>query len=91
MIRKKCMISSSNIRTEFFSARISNLCERQMILGSSGHEPPPSEADAEVFFRKEYRWLETWDKNWHHMTPIQGNWTISSIGLPVSGVAQNLF
>ena len=56
--------------------------ESRMILGSSGSEPPPSEADAEVFFRKEYRWLETWDKNWTHMTPIQGNWTISSIGLP---------
>jgi hypothetical protein len=53
-----------------------------MILGSSGNEAPPSEADAEVFFRKEYRWLETWDKNWAHMTPIQGNWNISSIGLP---------
>jgi hypothetical protein len=58
--------------------------ERLMILGSSGNEAPPSEADAEVFFRKEWRWLETWDKNWAHMTPIQGNWTISSIGLPVS-------
>jgi len=58
--------------------------ERLMILGSSGNEAPPSEADAEVFFRKEYRWLETWDKNWAHMTPIQGNWTIRSIGLPVS-------
>ncbi len=55
----------------------------RMILGSSGPEPPPSEADAEVFFRKEYRWLETWDKNWPHMTPIQGNWSISSIGLSV--------
>jgi hypothetical protein len=58
--------------------------ERLMILGSSGNEAPPSEADAEVFYRKEYRWLETWDKNWAHMTPIQGNWTISSIGLPAS-------
>jgi hypothetical protein len=58
--------------------------QRLMILGSSGSEAPPSEADAEVFFRLEYRWLETWDKNWAHMTPIQGNWPISSIGLPVS-------
>jgi hypothetical protein len=58
--------------------------QRLMILGSSGSEATPSVADAEVFFRKEYRWLETWDKNWAHMTPIQGNWTISSIGLPVS-------
>jgi len=58
--------------------------ESRMILGSSGPEAPPSEADAEVFFRKEYRWLETWDKNWAHMTPIQGDWRISSIGLPAS-------
>jgi hypothetical protein len=58
--------------------------QRLMILGSSGNEAPPSEADAEVFFRKEWRWLETWDKNWAHMTPIQGDWTISSIGLPAS-------
>ena len=54
----------------------------RMILGSSGNELPPAEADAEVFFRKEYRWLETWDRDWPHMTPIQGDWTISSIGLP---------
>ncbi len=56
--------------------------ESGLILGSSGNEPPETDADAEVFFRKEYRWLETWDKNWAHMTPIQGDWTISSIGLP---------
>lgn len=54
----------------------------KLILGSSGDEPPPADADAEVFFAKEWRWLETWDKNWPHMTPIQGDWTISSIGLP---------
>jgi predicted TIM-barrel fold metal-dependent hydrolase len=54
----------------------------RMILGSSGDEPPPTEADAEVFFAKEWRWLETRDRNWAHMTPIQGDWTISSIGLP---------
>ena len=56
--------------------------EQKMILGSSGNEPPPSEADAGVFFLKQYRWLETLDENWEHMTPIQGNWKISSIGLP---------
>ena len=56
----------------------------KLILGSSGNEPPPTDADAEVFFAKEWRWLETLDKNWPHMTPIQGDWTISSIGLPAS-------
>ncbi len=54
----------------------------QLILGSSGKEPPPADADAEVFYAKEWRWLETRDKNWEHMTPIQGDWNISSIGLP---------
>ncbi|MGA2866730.1 MAG: amidohydrolase family protein [Verrucomicrobiota bacterium] len=54
----------------------------RLILGSSGNEPPPTDADAEVFFAKEWRWLETWDKHWAHMTPIQGDWTISAIGLP---------
>jgi len=54
----------------------------RLILGSSGNEPPPTDQDAELFFRKHWRWLETRDRNWAHMTPIQGDWTISSIGLP---------
>jgi predicted TIM-barrel fold metal-dependent hydrolase len=56
----------------------------RLILGSSGNEPPPTDADAEVFFAKEWRWLETTDRHWSHMTPIQGDWTISSISLPDS-------
>ena len=54
----------------------------RLILGSSGNEPPPTDHDAEVFYQKHWRWLETRDRNWAHMTPIQGDWTISSIGLP---------
>jgi hypothetical protein len=54
----------------------------RLILGSSGNEPPPTDQDAEVFYQKHWRWLETRDRNWAHMTPIQGDWTISSIGLP---------
>jgi predicted TIM-barrel fold metal-dependent hydrolase len=56
----------------------------RLILGSSGNEPPPTDADAEEFFAKEWRWLETNDREWPHMTPIQGDWNISSIGLPDS-------
>lgn len=56
----------------------------KLILGSSGNEPPATDADAEVFFSKEWRWLETRDRDWPHMTPIQGDWNISSIGLPAS-------
>ncbi len=54
----------------------------RLILGSSGNEPPPTDEDAKTFFDKEWRWLETNDKNFAHMTPIQGDWTISGIGLP---------
>ena len=54
----------------------------RLILGSSGNEPPPTDDDAKTFFDKEWRWLETNDRNFPHMTPIQGDWTISGIGLP---------
>ena len=54
----------------------------KMILGSSGDAERPTDGDAEIFYEKEWRWLETWDRDWPHMTPIQGDWTISSIGLP---------
>lgn len=56
----------------------------RLILGSSGNEPPPTDADAEVFYLKHWRWLETRDRDWPHMTPIQGDWTISSVGLPAA-------
>ncbi len=55
-----------------------------LTLGSGGSGPPPSDADAEVFFSKHWRWLETRDRGFAHMTPIQGDWTIDAIGLPVS-------
>ena len=56
----------------------------RLILGSSGNEPPPTDDDAAEFFAKCWRWLETKDRNFPHMTPIQGDWTISGIGLPES-------
>ncbi|MFI5380336.1 MAG: amidohydrolase family protein [Tepidisphaerales bacterium] len=56
----------------------------RLILGSSGKEPPPTDADAETFYARHWRWLETTDRDWAHMTPIQGDWTIGSIGLPSS-------
>ena len=56
----------------------------RLILGSSGSEPPPTDEDGITFFTKEWRWLETLDRDWAHMTPIQGDWTISSIGLPTN-------
>jgi predicted TIM-barrel fold metal-dependent hydrolase len=55
---------------------------QQMILGSSGSGPAPTEDDAKTFFAKHWRWMETYDRNFEHMTPIQGDWTISGINLP---------
>lgn len=54
----------------------------RLTLGSGGSGPPPTDADAVTFYEKHWRWLETWDKDFKHMTPIQGDWTISGIGLP---------
>jgi hypothetical protein len=42
-----------------------------MTLGSGGNGPPPSDDDAIEFFHKHWRWLETRDRNFPHMTPIQ--------------------
>jgi predicted TIM-barrel fold metal-dependent hydrolase len=56
----------------------------RLILGSAADDERPTDRDAEVFYEKEWRWLETWDEDWEHMTPIQGDWKISSIGLPAS-------
>lgn len=56
----------------------------RLILGSAGDAERPTDQDAAAFYEKEWRWLETKDKNWEHMTPIQGDWTINSIGLPAS-------
>lgn len=54
----------------------------RLILGSGGDQDRPTDEDAIEFYKKCYRWLETADRDWPHMTPIQGNWTISSINLP---------
>jgi predicted TIM-barrel fold metal-dependent hydrolase len=56
----------------------------QLTLGSGGSGPPPTDGDAAAFFAKHWRWLETRDTNFPHMTPIQGSWTISGIGLPAT-------
>ncbi len=54
----------------------------RMTLGSGGSGPPPSEQDAIDFFRTHWRFFETADRDFPHMTPIQGSWTISAIHLP---------
>jgi len=54
----------------------------KLILGSGGDQERPTDEEAIEFYRKHWRWFETADRDWPHMTPIQGNWTISSIHLP---------
>jgi predicted TIM-barrel fold metal-dependent hydrolase len=54
----------------------------RLILGSGGSGPAPTDDDAVEFFEKHWRWLETNDRGFAHMTPIQGEWTIDAIGLP---------
>ncbi len=56
----------------------------RLTLGSGGNGPPPTEADAVDFFRKHWQFFETADKAFPHMTPIQGDWTISAIHLPAA-------
>jgi predicted TIM-barrel fold metal-dependent hydrolase len=56
----------------------------RLTLGSGGSGPAPTDDDAKEFFAKHWRWLETNDRNFAHMTPIQGDWTINAIGLPAA-------
>jgi hypothetical protein len=53
----------------------------RLILGSGGDADRPGDDDAVTFYAKHWRWLETDDRDWPHMTPIQGEWTIDSIAL----------
>lgn len=54
----------------------------RLILGSAGDDERPTDDDGVIFFDKSWRWIETDDRDFAHMTPIQGDWTISAIGLP---------
>jgi predicted TIM-barrel fold metal-dependent hydrolase len=63
----------------------------RMTLGSGGSGPAPAEQDAIDFFQKHWRFFETPDKNFPHMTPIQGDWTISAIHLPAEVLAKIYF
>lgn len=63
----------------------------KLILGSGGSGPGPTDADAETFYAKHWRWLETDDRDFEHMTPIQGDWRISGIGLPPEALRKIYF
>lgn len=63
----------------------------RLTLGSGGSGPPPTESDAIEFFQKHWRFFETADRGFAHMTPIQGDWTISAIDLPPDVLAKIYF
>lgn len=63
----------------------------KLILGSGGDAEQPTDEDGVEFYRKCWRWFETDDRNWAHMTPIQGDWTISSINLPAEACRKIYF
>jgi predicted TIM-barrel fold metal-dependent hydrolase len=55
----------------------------KLVLGSGGEGPPPTDQDGIDFYEKHWQWMETKDRQMTHMTPIQGDWKIDAIGLPV--------
>jgi predicted TIM-barrel fold metal-dependent hydrolase len=55
---------------------------RAIVLGSRGEGEWPTPEDAVRYYEVHWRYLETTDRDFAHMTPIQGRWTISGIGLP---------
>jgi predicted TIM-barrel fold metal-dependent hydrolase len=63
----------------------------RLTLGSGGNGPPPTEAEAIVFFQKHWRFFESADRGFAHMTPIQGDWTIDAIHLPAEVLAKIYF
>lgn len=63
----------------------------KLILGSGGDAEQPTDEDAVVFYQKCWRFFETADRDWPHMTPIQGDWNISSIALPPSALRKLYF
>ena len=54
----------------------------KLILGSGGDNEKPTDDDAVEFYSKHWRWMETNDRQFKHMTPIQGEWKIDAVDLP---------
>ncbi len=50
-------------------------------LGSGGVHDAPTSDDVKRYYEVHWRYFETRDRNFPHMTPIQGRWSISGIGL----------
>lgn len=56
---------------------------RHLMLGS-GDDNEPTEDDAEKFFDAHWRYFETAGRQIEHPTPIQGDWKVDAIDLPVA-------
>ena len=63
----------------------------KLILGSAGDDERPTDSDALMFYGKYWRFLETNDRDWPHMTPIQGDWTHQRIGLAAEALRKVYF
>jgi predicted TIM-barrel fold metal-dependent hydrolase len=59
----------------------------QLWLGSRGKEIPGPE-DVKLFYSSTFRFFETRDIGFASPTPIQGDWTVSGIGLPPEILAE---
>jgi predicted TIM-barrel fold metal-dependent hydrolase len=56
--------------------------EAGLILGSGGPDDDPSREDAVDYYALHWRYFETEDEDFEHLTPIQGRWKIDAVGLP---------
>jgi predicted TIM-barrel fold metal-dependent hydrolase len=54
---------------------------RHLVLGSGGPKDNPNNADVRRYYDVHWRFFETRDRGFEHMTPVQGRWTVSGIGL----------
>jgi predicted TIM-barrel fold metal-dependent hydrolase len=61
---------------------------RGMQLGSVAKGGPPTYKDAITFYKIHRRFFETADRDFDHPTPIQGEWKINAVDLPLAVLKQ---
>ena len=59
---------------------------KHLVLGSGGPNDNPNIDDARKYYDVHWRFFETRDRGFAHMTPVQGHWTINGIGLSRSAL-----
>jgi predicted TIM-barrel fold metal-dependent hydrolase len=57
------------------------LSTRHVVLGSAGDDERRELRDIDSYYDVHWRYLETRERGFAHVTPIQGRWTIDGIGL----------